>query len=157
MDRHPRHRLHGRYDAAHLTATNGDALTVQLSNPTLVVQTGFGKTELPVKLIRSIKVSAAKSNGTAASGAIDGNGLRLAIVLRDGSRLVGKGTADTLTFHSTAMGDLKFPWSGIRSLVYASASTDSAQLTAKNGDVYEVSSPRRRCRWKRALAKMRYR
>jgi hypothetical protein len=43
---------------ARLTATNGDELDVQFINPTLRVETGFGKTDLPVKLIRSLKISA---------------------------------------------------------------------------------------------------
>ena len=43
--------------AARLTATNGDVLDVQFIAPTLHVETGFGKSELPVKMIRSIKVS----------------------------------------------------------------------------------------------------
>jgi hypothetical protein len=125
-------------DTAHLTATNGDALTVQLSDTTLVLQTSFGKTKLPVKLIRSIKVSPAKASVFAPGGSKNGSELRLTITLRDGSRLVGKGLDDTLIFHSTAMGDLKLTWVGIRSIVYADKDADTAQLTAANGDVYEV-------------------
>ena len=125
-------------DAAHLTAANGDAFVVQLSNPTLDVQTGFGKTELPVKLIHSIKVSPPpKPIAFATPGSANGAGSHLTIILRDGSRLVGKGLDDTLNFHSTAMGDLKLTWAGIRSIVYE-GTADSAQLTAANGDVYAV-------------------
>jgi hypothetical protein len=119
--------------AAHLTATNGDALTVQLSSATLVLQTGFGQTELPVKLIRSIKVSPPPK-----SNIYDGTGVRLTIALRDGSRLVGTGLDDTLNFHSAAMGDLKLTWAGVRSIVYSTLNGHTAQLTAANGDVYEV-------------------
>jgi len=45
---------------------------------------------------------------------------------------------DSLNFHSSAMGDLKLTWAGIRAVQYASASTDTARLTATNGDLYEV-------------------
>jgi len=126
--------------AAHLTATNGDAFTIQLSAAALELQTEFGKAELPVKLIRGIKVELpSKSNSLSTSGAGGGGtGTRLTVVLRDGSRLVGKGSDDTMSFHSTAMGDLKLTWAGIRSIVCADAGKDTAQLTATNGDVYEV-------------------
>jgi len=42
---------------ARLEATNGDALDVQFITQILKVETGFGKTELPVKLIKSVKIS----------------------------------------------------------------------------------------------------
>jgi len=118
---------------AKLTATNGDTFVVQLTADTLPVQTGFGKTELPVKLIRGIKVtSPAKSSAPAESG------WRLTIALRDGSQIIGKGQDDALNFHSATMGDLKLTWAGIRSIEYASANSDTARLTATNNDVYEV-------------------
>ena len=41
---------------ARLTAANGDVYEVQLAAPSVPVETSFGKTELPVKLIRSVKV-----------------------------------------------------------------------------------------------------
>jgi hypothetical protein len=57
-------------DAAHLTASNGDSFTVQLSADALRLKTEFGDTKLPMTLIRSIKVSLlTNSNGFAASGA----------------------------------------------------------------------------------------
>jgi hypothetical protein len=43
---------------ARLTATNGDVYEVQFDAPSVRVETSFGKTELPVKLIQSIKTSA---------------------------------------------------------------------------------------------------
>jgi hypothetical protein len=126
-------------DAAHLTASNGDSFTVQLSADALHLKTEFGDTKLPMALIRSIKVSLlTNSNGFAASGATNKTGLLLAIDLRDGSHLVGKALDDAQEFHSSAMGDLKLTWKDIRSIDYPVSSKDSAQLTATNGDVYEV-------------------
>jgi hypothetical protein len=119
---------------ARLTATNGDAFAITVAAESLRVETGFGQTELPVKLIRSVKVAppatAAVAAGTGAA--------QLAIELRDGSHVVGKGLDETLGFHSLAMGDLKLTWAGIRSIEFAGTNTDTARLTATNGDVYEV-------------------
>jgi hypothetical protein len=50
-------------DMARLTAANGDVYEVQLAAPAVRVETSFGKTELPVKLIRSVKVSGTVNNG----------------------------------------------------------------------------------------------
>jgi hypothetical protein len=89
---------------------------------------------MPVKLLRSVKVSPpAGVNAAAGTGAA-----QLAIELRDGSHVVGKGLDDTLNFHSAAMGDLKLSWAGICSIEFAGTNTDMARLTATNGDVYEV-------------------
>ncbi len=44
---------------ARLTATNGDVYEVQFETAAVRVETSFGKTELPVNLIRSIKILAA--------------------------------------------------------------------------------------------------
>ncbi len=126
-------------NTAHLTAANGDAFTVQISIDTLRLATGFGATELPLKLIRSIQVATLTgANGLAASGEGHHGEPRLTIDLRDGSHLVGKGLDDALNFHSTAMGDLKLTWAGVRSVEFKAKETDAAQLTAINGDVYEV-------------------
>jgi hypothetical protein len=57
-------------DFARLTAANGDGFAVQLSTDVLRVETGFGQTELPVKLIRSIKVSAAGRVGQLPPGMV---------------------------------------------------------------------------------------
>jgi hypothetical protein len=121
-------------NSARLTTTNGDAFTVMFATDALRVETGFGQTTLPVKLIRSLKVSAAPKSSAPAAGEM----ARLTIQLRDGSRVAGKGLDDTLNFHSSAMGDLKLTWAGIRSIVYATTNADFARLTATNGDVYEV-------------------
>ena len=117
---------------ARLTAANGDGFAVTLAAETLRVETGFGRTEMPVKLIRSVRVSPPATANAAAGTA------QLAIELRDGSHVVGKGLDDALNFHSSAMGDLKLTWAGIRSIEYAGTNTDMARLTATNGDVYEV-------------------
>ena len=125
-------------DTARLTATNGDAFTVQLSTDTVHLETSFGKIDLPVKLLRSIKVlPAAILNASGGSAAMNGSSSRLTIELRDGSHVVGKSLDDTLNFHSPAMGDLKLTWAGIRSIEYT-ADTDIARLTETNNDVYEV-------------------
>jgi hypothetical protein len=119
---------------ARLTATYGDVFAVTLAGGVLRVETGFGQTEFPVKLIRSVKVSPGARFGAAAgTGAA-----RLAIELRDGSHVVGKSLDDTWSFHSLAMGDLKLNWAGIRSIEYEGTNTEMARLTATNGDVYEV-------------------
>jgi hypothetical protein len=121
-------------NTARLTMTNGDAFTVEAGAEALRVETGFGQTALPVKLIRSVKVSPpARAKGVAGA-----NPARLTIELRDGSRVAGKGLEETLSFHSAAMGDLKLTWADIRSIRYASANAEMARLTATNGDVYEV-------------------
>jgi hypothetical protein len=130
-------------DMARLTATNGDGFSVQLAADTLAVETGFGKTDLPVKLIRSVKVTPPRLNVAVVPMAAGETGSRLTIELRDGSHVVGKGLDDVLNFHSSAMGDLKLTWAGIRSIDYAATNADVARLTATNGDVYEIqfSSP----------------
>lgn len=126
-------------DAARLTATNGDGFAVQLNMDTLRLETDFGKTELPVKLIRSIKVTPEpKRKIASATPAVNATGFRLTIELRDGSHLVGKGLDDALNFHSSTMGDLKLGWAGIRSVIYASEQSPAARLTTTNGDAYEV-------------------
>ena len=119
---------------ARLTATNGDGFAITLAAETLRVETGFGQTEMPVKLIRSVRVSPPAGANVAAGPET----AQLAIELRDGSHVVGKGLDDALNFHSPAMGDLKLTWAGIRSIEYAGTNTDRARLTATNGDVYEV-------------------
>jgi hypothetical protein len=53
---------------ARLTAANGDGFNVQLATETLRVETSFGRSELPVQLIRSIQVSAAGQSGQLSSG-----------------------------------------------------------------------------------------
>ena len=53
----------GTNETARVTTAGGDVLDVQFLAPSLRVETGFGKTELPVKLIRSLKISAAGNLG----------------------------------------------------------------------------------------------
>ena len=119
---------------ARLTATNGDGFAIQLAAETLRVEAGFGQIELPVKQIRSVKVTPrAKPNAAAGSDTA-----QLTIELRDGSHVIGRSLVDTVDFHSPAMGDLKLAWAGIRSIEYAGNNSEVARLTAANGDVYEV-------------------
>jgi len=63
---------------ARLTTANGDGLTIQAAGEPLRVETVFGQAELPVKLIRNIRVSAAGNAGQWSSGLVarwtgDGN------------------------------------------------------------------------------------
>jgi hypothetical protein len=63
---------------ARLTATNGDVMAVQFLAAAVRVETGFGKTELPVKMIRSLKVTTRRGAGNLALGLVglwsgDGN------------------------------------------------------------------------------------
>ena len=57
-------------DTARLTATNGDELAVTLTAKTLRVKTSFGRIELPVKLIRSLQVSALAKIGQLPPGLV---------------------------------------------------------------------------------------
>ena len=125
-------------DTARLTATNGDGFAVQLDADTLRLTTDFGKTELPVKMIRSIKVALGTKRTITATTTASANDFRLTIELRDGSHLVGKGLDDALKFHSPTMGDLKLTWAGIRSVTFTSEKSATARLTTTNGDAYEV-------------------
>ena len=126
-------------DTARLMATNGDTFAVQLDADTLHLQTDFGKTELPVKMIRSIKVTPETKRTTAKTPpAVSATDFRLTIELRDGSHLVGKGLDDALNFHSPTMGDLKLTWAGIRSVIFSTEKSPTARLTTTNGDAYEV-------------------
>src|SRR5471032_1643603 len=58
------------------------------------------------------------NNAWADSASTDESGSRLTIELRDGSRVVGKSLDDTLAFHSSALGDMKLSWAGIRAIEY---------------------------------------
>ncbi len=124
--------------AAKLTTTNGDSFVVQLTADTLPVQTGFGKIELPAKLIRNLKVAPPSKRDLAPSPAAGESGWRLTLELRDNSRIIGQALDNALKFHSATMGDLNLTWAGIRSIEYASTNSDVARLTATNGDVYEA-------------------
>jgi hypothetical protein len=57
-------------EMARLTAANGDVYEAQFAVASLGVETSFGRTELPVQLIRSIKVSAAGQSGQLSSGLV---------------------------------------------------------------------------------------
>jgi serine/threonine protein kinase len=65
------------------------------------------------------------------------SGFQMTIELRDGSRVVGKGLDDTLSFHSASLGDLKLAVSGIRSIAMAEDGV-TARVTEANGDVLDV-------------------
>ena len=65
-------------EMARLTASNGDVYEVQFAAGSVAVETSFGKSDLPVKLIRSLTVSAAGGSGQSATGLVarwsgDGN------------------------------------------------------------------------------------
>ena len=78
-------------------------------------------------------------SGCAASTSSNDSDIKLTIELTDGSLILGTSSNDTLSFHSTAMGDFKMTWAEITSLEYPPAgSTGLAKLVAANGDVYEV-------------------
>ncbi|HEY2329016.1 MAG TPA: LamG domain-containing protein [Verrucomicrobiae bacterium] len=57
-------------DVARLTATNGDVYEVQFAAAMVKVETSFGKTELPVKLIRKITAAAMGRSGQLPSGLV---------------------------------------------------------------------------------------
>jgi len=98
-----------------------------------------GPADMPIKQIQSAQVSPpANPNVPARAASPDESGSRLTIELWDGSRVLGKSLDDTLSFHSAALGDMELSWAAIRSIEYAGASTDTARLTATNGDAYEV-------------------
>ncbi len=65
-------------ESGQLTAVNGDLLHVRLLDPDLSVETDFGMTTIPLKLVREIRVStgaaAALPAGLAALWSGDGNG-----------------------------------------------------------------------------------
>jgi len=57
-------------DTARLTATNGDAIRVKPAADTLRVETSYGENKIPIKLIESIKVSAAINPGQLPDGLV---------------------------------------------------------------------------------------
>jgi hypothetical protein len=64
---------------ARLTATNGDTFTIQFAVASLGLETSFGMTELPVKLIRSIRIPPMGKPGQTQPGLVglwpgEGNG-----------------------------------------------------------------------------------
>jgi hypothetical protein len=123
-------------ESAQLTATNGDVYEVRFLAPTVTLDTGFGKNELPVKLIRSIKVFAdGKPNKFTKSSTIKGTDLQMTVELRDGSRIIGKTSDHSLDYHSDTLGDMKLPWSDIRAVKF---DANTAHLTAINGDCLSV-------------------
>jgi hypothetical protein len=61
---------------------------------------------------------------------------RLTVELRDGSRVVGTSAEQYLKFHSALLGDFKLDVKDIRSM--DCSATNSARLTAANGDVLVV-------------------
>jgi len=57
-------------DTARLTATNGDGINVKPAAGTVRVETSYGKSEIPMKLIQSIKVSAVAKPGQLPEGLV---------------------------------------------------------------------------------------
>ena len=77
------------------------------------------------------------SCGIAAAWAADTNPPpRLAVDLRDGSRVVGTSVEKNFKFHSALLGDLKLAVKDISSV--ECVSSNSAKLTAANGDAFTV-------------------
>ena len=100
---------------ARLTAADGDSFAIQFAAETLRVETVFGQTELPVKLIRSVKVSP-PAKPIAAAGS---ETARLMIELRDGSHVVGEEPGGRHEFPYPGDGRLETDLAGIRSIEYA--------------------------------------
>jgi len=57
-------------NTARLTATNGDTLVVNPSADTVRVETSYGKNEIPMKLVKSIKVAAVAKPGQLPDGLV---------------------------------------------------------------------------------------
>jgi hypothetical protein len=57
-------------DTARLTATNGDGINVKPAAGTVRVETSYGKSKIPMKLIQSIKVSAVAKPGQLPEGLV---------------------------------------------------------------------------------------
>ena len=57
-------------NTARLTATNGDTLVVNPSADTVRVETSYGKNEIPMKLVKSIKVAAVAKSGQLPDGLV---------------------------------------------------------------------------------------
>jgi len=57
-------------NTARLTATNGDTLAVHPSADTVRVETSYGKNEIPLKLVKSIKISAVPKPGQLPDGLV---------------------------------------------------------------------------------------
>ena len=57
-------------DTARLTATNGDGINVKPAAGTVRVETSYGKSEIPMKLIKSIKVAAVAKPGQLPDGLV---------------------------------------------------------------------------------------
>jgi hypothetical protein len=130
-------------NTARLTTTSGDAFTGQIKADTLPLETGFGKTEIAVGLIRSIKVSVtARPNIPAppiAAAAADTNQPlpRLTVELRDGSQVIGTSVVKFFKFRSALLGELKLGVNDIRSA--ECVSSNSVKLTVANGDTLMVA------------------
>jgi len=57
-------------DTAQLTATNGDGINVKPFADTVRVETSYGKNEIPMKLVKSIKVAAVAKPGQLPDGLV---------------------------------------------------------------------------------------
>ena len=96
-----------------------------------------GPAALPVKMMQNAQATPPAEANPAAETANESGSL-LTIELRDGSRIIGKGLDEALSFRSAAMGDFTLTWAAIRSIEYGGANPGAARLTATNGDVYAV-------------------
>jgi len=66
---------------------------------------------------------------------------QFSIQLRDGSRVIGKSLDDPLKFHSSSLGDIKLPVTGVKSIEFignGNGDDKTVRLIATNGDVLDV-------------------
>lgn len=77
------------------------------------------------------------ASAVSASVPADPSSIRLILELKEGSRVVGKYSDDSIRFHSALLGDLKLALPDVRS-IEADSSGNSVKLTAKDGDVLTV-------------------
>jgi bla regulator protein BlaR1 len=130
-------------NTARLTTTSGDAFTGQIKADILHLETGFGKTEIAVGLIRSVKVSVTATPNIPAppiaAAAADTNQPlpRLTVELRDGSQVIGTSVVKFFKFRSALLGELKLGVNDIRSA--ECVSSNSVKLTVANGDTLMVA------------------
>ena len=124
---------------AHVSAANGDELIVRMTGESLRLQTEFGKTSLPLKMVTRIEVAPVNYlTPPVLNGDIEKSKLQLSVELRDGSHLVGKALEDTVGFHSSLLGDAQLPWTRVRSISLAATGTDAAELRSASGDILPV-------------------
>jgi hypothetical protein len=91
---------------------------------------------------------------SAKAAAIDTNGFRLVVELRDGSKLVGKAGNENYQFRSDVLGEMKLPLERIRS-IECQPGTTSIKLTTSNGDVLSAQFAMKEIRIEAAFGNVR--